>query len=195
MEKYNNPFKKWLDEYNQDKEELRLAIEKLNELETQIEGLRSFIDTKTKTSLIGYSDEYYVLCNNDWNGTFHAEPVDFDSGILNVHELPVVLQSRDQALAYGEAFGVLVQLRYQQGTIQPFNSEDTDGKKFNWVISPKINNDNKVIGVSVNYLTRAETAGACISPVFKTREYAEDAIKFIGVENLIHMFRTFHHMS
>lgn len=82
---------------------------------------------------------------------------------------------------YYKAFKTFILLRQQEGSEPPKDGEQwcivCNSSTVELYVSSFIHQDNKI-----NRLI----------PSFKTVEYAQKAINFVGEENIIHMFKTFH---
>lgn len=167
---------------------------RLKEMEKQIEELRTMLNKSVDGSaLINLSGgDYYVLFGRGGCGTFEPQ-IYADVDLFTVKgEWYALFEDEAQAGAYGKAFAILAELRRQPGTITPVDrSFGDDGT--NWVIIPKLSDDNRVSSVDLDYWNSKVNAMSCISPVFKSRELAEAAIARIGPATLAQMFKTFHH--
>lgn len=82
---------------------------------------------------------------------------------------------------YFKAFKTFILLRHQEGTEVPLDEE------MQYLI--RLNKDR---GLYVDVWQRIGNKVTAISPCFRTVDHAEKAINFIGKENIIHMFKTFH---
>lgn len=82
---------------------------------------------------------------------------------------------------YYGALQTFILLRQQEGSEVPLDGE------MQYLI--RLNKDR---GLYVDVWQRIGNKVTAISPCFRTVDHAEKAINFIGKENIIHMFKTFH---
>lgn len=92
--------------------------------------------------------------------------------------------TKDQAQAYGEAFSTMMLLRRQPGTRSAMQG------RTQWCIA--LSSDSLFVEVSGSEMLAAKLAR--ISPHFEDRAFVEAAIKEVGKDRILAMFKTFQHV-
>lgn len=159
------------------------AMKQLSELEKKVEELRKVIEdapSLLETPEVGHS---YVsinsICGNFMPSEIKCKTVNIDDSGNEFVDARVCYN-------YAAAMNTLLLLRHQPGTIEVDNNNSTQyfitpSGDFNFCFS--------------NPWSLVQTKLCMISPAFISKEYADRAISKVGVDKIVHMFKTLHHMK
>lgn len=163
------------------------ALERLISLESEAVNLRKILDHSVlPNSLLPYptkdSDKQTYYISESENGKFYISSAQGNALALDHGN---VFVDRADADAYKEAINTFLLLRKQEG------STPTRDKVAQWLLEYDVEG-NKVV-VARRYVLGSKMSR--LSPSFASDEHANKAIKSIGKDKLIEMFKTFHHVN
>lgn len=163
------------------------ALERLITLESEAVQLRKILEeNKQQDSLLPYpekgSDKQTYYISEQENGKFYISSTTGDA-LASDHGN--VFISRTDASAYMDAINTFLMLRKQEGSMP------TKDKMAQWLV--EYDADGNKITVARRYVLGSKMSR--LSPSFSSEDNANKAIKSIGKDKLIEMFKTFHHTA
>lgn len=172
------------------------AIAELVQIEKHAAELRAIIDAPSGDSLLnkpemGSGDRYWSLSSN-WADKRESSLEPYS--LIAMSDEPRayrggnIFTDKNTANAYADAIDTMLLLRHQPGSCAP--SKGT----VNYDIGISYDVSNSYL-ISAKYWTGGGSKMDRISPCFQDRAAAEAAIKAIGSDKLIRMFKTFHHVT
>lgn len=161
------------------------ALERLVTLEAETAQIRKLLDENYKRMAVlpfpDKSEDSFAYCiTSTENGSFDVLSSNSKAVINAQHGN--LFTSKDDAMAYVSAINMFLLLRKQEGT------KETTDKTAQWLIECDI--DKNIVAPVRRYVLSSKMSR--LSPAFATEESASKAIKALGKENLIAMFKTFH---
>lgn len=163
------------------------TLERLISLEAEAAQLRKILDKQEKeTALLpfpskGSSEQVYYLSESE-NGKIGVSSTEAKNVSQNHAN---VFLSRETASRYAMAIDTFLLLRKSEG------STSTRDKLAQWMVEYDVS-ENKVM-VARRFVANSKVSR--LSPSFDSEENADKAVKAIGKDKLIEMFKTFHHLS
>jgi len=168
------------------------ALERLAALESEAKALRKIIEApEVPTSLLTKPEpesgetHWEMFCSPQC-GSLTGRSVSAGRASAYHYIHGNIFQTSDLVENYSNAFNTFLLLRHQPGTVP--TSNHTQFLIEMWVSCG-------VPVVEPQARTDEASKMSKISPSFVTEEAAKRAIKTIGKNRLMHMFRTFHHVN
>jgi len=165
------------------------ALDKIKQLQEEMKKLEQIVNAPEEVGSLLYKNarnSYEPDYSISWSastGLFHTFNV--DKCMRNPPKASTTFQSQELTDNYAKAFNTFLALRHCEG------SEPAVDKKEQWCIRVdcfSLKPDVCVYGMEYAKITE-------LSPMFSSEEYARAAIDCVGEKNIIHMFKTFHHVE
>jgi hypothetical protein len=169
--------------------EIEELVKKAQELLGQAEELKAKAAKEAEEGRVGLlwrpevNDTYFVIRQNtppDGVAKFQAEKYKRGSKDDAMYKAVPVFRTEEQALAFADAFQVMLELRSQPGIIKP------DGKQKCWYIHWEFSHirDHIQFDECYNFGSRS------IGPAFSTEEHARAAAENVGLYRIRKAFKT-----
>lgn len=169
------------------------ALERLNALESEAKELRKIIEAPeaassllTKPVPLSSQAYYWSLTHDAYDGTVSFQTSSRKAVVATEYSGGNIFQSQELTEAYAEAFDTMLLLRHQPGTVT------ATWNLTQWVIQPS---DDHMLTLEVDDWIGLASKSGFISPCFATESDALRAIKTVGEERILRMFKTLHHIS
>lgn len=177
------------------------ALERLSALESEAQELRKIIEApEPPPSLLtkpepGIIQEYYCI-TSDLEARRGSQMYGFEASTESVcfYTHGNLFQNVELASNYAKAFDTFLLLRHQPGT-EPASNYAQYQLELDRARVSSDTIDYKEFFVDAIARSILTTKANKFSPCFATLKDAERAKETIGQERLMHMFKTFHHIS